>query len=62
MSYNHYADDTQIYIKISPGNDSFIHAPYMCIIQIHDWMCHNFLQLKKIKDEKKVLEPKKEEE
>ncbi len=38
-----YADDTQVYITISTGDYSPIHALSKCIKQINNWMCQNFI-------------------
>ncbi|KAF7646789.1 hypothetical protein LDENG_00182340 [Lucifuga dentata] len=47
ISCHSYADDTLIYIAISPGDYSPIESLNKCIEDISDWMCHNFLQLNK---------------
>ncbi len=46
-----YADDTQIYLALSPNDYSPIDSLCQCIDQINSWMCQNFLQLKKKKTE-----------
>ena len=51
IAYHNYADDTQIYIALSPNDYSPIDNLCQCIEQINSWMRHNFLQLNKDKTE-----------
>ena len=51
ICYHNYADNTQIYITISPEDYGPIQVLSTCIKQINDWMCKNFLQLNKDKNE-----------
>ena len=60
LSYHIYADDTQIYFKITPGHYSPIRTLSKCIELINDWMTQNFLQLKKQKTEIIVFGTKKD--
>ncbi len=45
------ADDTQIYLALSPNDYSPIDSLCQCIDEINSWMCQNFLQLNKEKTE-----------
>ncbi|KAI4895256.1 hypothetical protein NFI96_000433 [Prochilodus magdalenae] len=51
MSYHSYADDTQIYLALSPNNYGPLDSLCKCIEHITDWMGQNFLQLNKDKTE-----------
>ncbi len=55
IAYHSYADDTQIYLELSPNDYSRIDSLCQCIDEINSWMCQNFLQLNK---ENKVIETK----
>ncbi|XDV17972.1 hypothetical protein PO909_023760 [Leuciscus waleckii] len=46
-----YADDTQIYLALSPNDYSPIDSLGQCIDEVNSWMCQNFLQLNKDKTE-----------
>lgn len=43
ISYHSYADDTQIYTAMSPGDQGPVQALGKCVEEINDWMCLNFL-------------------
>ncbi len=45
--HHSYADDTQIYLALSPNDYSPIDSLCQCIDEINSWMCQNFLQLNK---------------
>ncbi len=49
-AYHSYADDTQIYLALSPNDYSPIDSLCQCIDEINSWMCQNFLQLNKEKN------------
>ena len=51
IAYHSYADDTQIYLALSPNDYSPIDSLCQCIDEIKNWMCLNFLQLNKDKTE-----------
>ncbi len=51
IAYHSYADDTQIYLELSPNDYSTIDSLHQCIDEINSWMCQNFLQLNKEKTE-----------
>ncbi len=51
IAYHNYADDTQIYLALSPNDYSPIDSLCQCIDEINSWMCQNFLQLNKEKNE-----------
>ncbi len=51
MPKHSYADDTQIYLALSPNDYSPIDSLCQCIDEINSWMCQNFLQLNKEKTE-----------
>ena len=45
ISFHIYADDTQLYIAVSPDNTGPIDVLFNCILDINTWMAANFLQL-----------------
>ncbi len=51
ITFHSYADDTQIYLALSPNDYSPIDSLCQCIDEINSWMCQNFLQLNKEKTE-----------
>ncbi len=51
ITYHSYADDTQIYLDLSPNDYSPIDSLCQCIEEINNLMCQNFLQLNNEKTE-----------
>ncbi|CAM4494728.1 unnamed protein product [Leuciscus chuanchicus] len=51
IAYHSYADDTQLYLALSPNDYSPIDSLCQCIDEVNSWMCQNFLQLNKDKTE-----------
>ena len=51
MNFHSYADDTQLYIAVSPDDPGPIDALFNCILDIKSWMAKNFLQLNQDKTE-----------
>ncbi len=49
--YHSYAEDTQIYLALSPNDYSPIDSLCQCIDEINSWMCQNLLQLNMEKTE-----------
>ncbi len=58
IAYHSYADDTQIYLELSPNDYSTIDSLHQCIDEINSWMCQNFLQLTRRKLKSLHLETK----
>ena len=51
INFHSYADDTQLYIAMSPDDPGPIDALFNCILDIKSWMAKNFLQLNQDKTE-----------
>ncbi len=60
IAYHSYADDTQIYLALSPNDYSPIDSLCQCIDEIYSWRSQNFLQLNKEKTEVIAFEIKDE--
>ena len=45
INFHSYADDTQLYITVSPDDMGPIDSILNCILDIKSWMAENFLQL-----------------
>ena len=57
ISFHNYADDTQLYIAVSPDDTGPIDTLLNCILDIKSWMAVNFLQLNQDKTEVLVIGP-----
>jgi len=62
ISFHSYADDTQLYIAVSPDDTGPIDALFNCILDIKSWMAENFLQLNQDKTEVLVIGPEGQRE
>jgi hypothetical protein len=51
VSYHSYADDTQLYLALSPTDKDPLGSLCDCLDQINSWLSQNFLQLNKEKTE-----------
>ena len=62
ISFHSYADDTQLYIAVSPDDTGPIDTLLNCILDIKSWMAVNFLQLNQDKTEVLLIGPEGERE
>ena len=62
INFHSYADDTQLYISLSPNDISPIDKLVQCIDHINLWMSHNFLLLNKDKTEVLIIGAKVQRE
>lgn len=57
IQFHSYADDTLLYIAMSPDDIGPVNALFNCILDIRAWMTENFLQLYQDKTEVLVIGP-----
>lgn len=59
ISYHCYADDTQLYLPLEPGdnNDNAVRSLLDCILDIQNWMAQNYLQTNASKTEVVLFGP-----
>ena len=62
ISFHSYADDTQLYIAVSPDDTRPLDALFNYILDIKSWMAANFLQLNQDKTEVLVIGPEGQRE
>ncbi len=58
VSFHCYADDTQLYISLQPGETHQIEKRMKCIVNIKKWVTSNFLLLNSDKTEVLIIGPK----
>ena len=54
-AFHSYADDTQLYIVVSPDDLDLVNVLLKCILDINSWMAVNFLQLNQDKTEVLII-------
>ena len=57
ISFNFYADDSQLYLPIKPHDPYMLSAIHECLSDIKSWMAQHFLQLNYKKTEILVIGP-----
>jgi dsDNA-binding SOS-regulon protein len=55
IDFHCYADDTQLYISVSPEDCSSTDKLLDCINNLNTWMAHNFLHLNQDKTEVLII-------
>uniref|UniRef100_A0A8C8DHB1 Reverse transcriptase domain-containing protein n=1 Tax=Oryzias sinensis TaxID=183150 RepID=A0A8C8DHB1_9TELE len=62
VDFHSYADDTQLYIAVSPDDLEPVNTLLNCILDIKLWMAENFLQLNQDKTEVLIIGPEDKRE
>uniref|UniRef100_A0A3B3I2H5 Reverse transcriptase domain-containing protein n=1 Tax=Oryzias latipes TaxID=8090 RepID=A0A3B3I2H5_ORYLA len=62
VDFHSYADDTQLYIAMSPDDLEPVNTLLNCILDIKLWMAENFLQLNQDKTEVLIIGPEDKRE
>uniref|UniRef100_A0A3B3CU78 Reverse transcriptase domain-containing protein n=1 Tax=Oryzias melastigma TaxID=30732 RepID=A0A3B3CU78_ORYME len=62
INFHSYADDTQLYVAVSPDEPTATNKLINCINDIKDWMAANFLKLNKDKTEIMIIGPEADRE
>jgi len=62
VGFHSYADDTQLYIAVSPDDLEPVNVLLNCILDIKSWMAENFLQLNQGKTEVLIIGPEDKRE
>ena len=62
IKYHSYADDTQLYMALSPNDQRSIDSLVNCISDLNQWLSQNFLKLNQDKTEVLVIGDKKARE
>ena len=62
IDFHSYADDTQLYIAVSPDDLEPVNTLLNCILDINSWMAENFLQLNQDKTEVLFIGPEDKRE
>lgn len=57
VRYHKYADDTQLYLPVSPNTNCSLPTLHHCLTEVKSWMSHNVLQLNDTKTEVIVFGP-----